>query len=217
MSKTSKRYSFLVSIFWCAILVLSAYYLYRAINFRFYKEGIGDTFWDKQFFYVFHLIAALAPLVLGPFQFWSWFRNNHIRWHRLMGKIYIAGSLLGAITAFILGITIEFDGSIVPLIFLSVLWFFMTLSAWLAIRRGNTEVHRLFMIRSYTLAMTFITIRILADLVYNHNLFFFIENDEIKDTTYEWLSWVLPLLILEFCISWWPAINRGRNTRVLRT
>lgn len=198
---------------WISIILLSAYYLYRAIVYRFYKEGIGPTFWDKQFLYIFHLATAVAPLILGPFQFWSWFRNRYIKLHRTLGKVYITGSLLGGITAFILGITIPYEGSIVPLVFLSLLWLFMTIAAWVTIRNKNIKAHRLFMIRSYTLALTFIFLRILSDLVYKNNLFFFIKNDEIKDTTYEWLSWVLPLLIVELFISWIPLLNQKKNNR----
>lgn len=203
----------LTKAFWISIICLSAYYLYRAILYRFYKEGIGPTFWDKQFLYIFHLATAIAPLILGPLQFWNWFRNRYIKLHKTLGKIYIIGSLLGGISAFVLGITIPYEGSIVPLVFLSLLWLFMTIAAWVAIRNKNIKAHRLFMIRSYTLALTFIFLRILDDLVYKKNLFFFIKNDEIKDTTYEWLSWVLPLLTVEFIISWIPLLKQKKNHR----
>jgi uncharacterized membrane protein len=203
----------LAKVFWTAIIFLSAYYLYRAILFRFYKEGIGPTFWDKQFFYIFHLATALAPLILGPIQFWNWFRNRYIKLHRVLGKIYIIGSLFGGLSAFVLGITIPLEGSIVPLVLLSILWLFMTIAAWIAIRNRNIKAHRLFMIRSYTLALTFIFLRILGDLVYKHNLFFFIKSEETKDTTYEWLSWVLPLLIVELFISWIPSLKQKSHHR----
>jgi uncharacterized membrane protein len=162
----------LTKAFWISIILLSGYYLYRAILYRFYKEGIGSTFWDKQFLYIFHLATAIAPLILVPIQFWNWFRNRYIKLHRNLGKIYIIGSLLGGICAVVLGITIPYEESVVPLVFLSVLWLFMTISACVAIRNKNIKAHRLFMIRSYTLALTFIFLRIFSDLVYKQNLFF---------------------------------------------
>lgn len=58
-------------LFWCVLIILSGYYLFRAVRYRFLEEGIGDTFWNKQFWFVFHLAAAIAPLALGPFQFWA--------------------------------------------------------------------------------------------------------------------------------------------------
>jgi len=199
--------------FWISIVVLSAYYLYRAIVFRFYKEGIGETFWNKQFFFIFHLLTAILPLMLGPLQFWNWFRNRHAYWHRLLGKIYIAGSLLGGISALILGVLQPYEGSIVPVVMLALLWLFMTIAAWVTIRKRNIKAHRLFMIRSYALALTFVWLRILSDLVYKQNLLFFIKSDDIKDTTYEWVSWVLPILVVELFISWLPLMKHKTGIR----
>jgi len=195
-------------VFWLSIIVLSAYYLYRAILFRFFNEGTGPTFWNKQFLFVFHLFTTLAPLILGPIQFWNKFRIRYVEWHRLLGKIYIVGSLLGGLTALILGITQPYEGSIVPVVILALLWLFMTTSAWVTIKRKDIKNHRLFMIRSYTLALTFVVLRLLGDLVYKANLLFFIQSEEVKDATYEWMSWVLPLLIVELWISWVPALKK---------
>lgn len=197
--------------FWSIIILLSAYYLYRAIDFRFYREGLGPTFWNKQFLYIFHIATALAPLILGPIQFWNGFRIRYMNLHRTLGKVYIIGSLLGGVSAFVLGITQPYEGSIIPVMLLSILWIFMTIAAWITIRRKNIKAHRHFMIRSYTLGLTFIALRILDDLVYKQNLLFFITNDEVKDTTYEWMSWVLPLLVVEFFISWIPAIRQKKS------
>lgn len=196
-------------IFWSAILLLSAYYLYRAINFRFYKEGIGDSLWNKQFWFVSHLLTAIAPLVLGPFQFWSWFRKNHVEWHRLLGKIYIVGCLLGGVTALYLGYTQPYEGSIVPVMILALLWLFMTVCAWMAIKNRNITAHRLFMIRSYALTLVFVFLRILGDLISNYGLLAFIDSPEIRDTTQEWLSWTVPLLTVEVVISWLPLLRRN--------
>lgn len=195
--------------FFTLFLIHYSRYLYRAILFRFYNEGIGDTFWNKQFWYIFHISTAIAPLVLGPFQFWKWFRTRHIRWHRLMGKFYIAGSLLGGLSALYLGVTISLEGSRLPLVLLSLLWLFMTSAAWISIRRKNINAHRLFMIRSYVLALVFIFLRLMGDIPGNV-LFFYIESPEMRDTTHEWMSWVLPLLITELCISWFPLLNNQK-------
>lgn len=192
---------------WVLIILFCAYYFYRAIYYRFYHEGLGETFWNKQFWYVFHISTAIASLGLGPLQFWKWFRNKYIEWHRLLGKIYIIGSLLGGISSFYLSVTIKYPGSVIPLMLLSSLWLFTTTSAWITIKRKNIKAHRLFMIRSYVLALTFVWVRILSDLVDKHNFLSFISNSDVKDTTYEWMSWVIPLLITEFFISWWPTIK----------
>lgn len=199
-------------IFWTIIILLSSYYLYRAINFRFIKEGTGPTFWNKQFWFVSHLLTAVIPLITGPLQFWTWFRNHYIKWHRLLGKIYIIGCLLGGISAIYLGITQPYPGSIVPTLILAALWLFMTSAAWITIKRKNVQAHRLFMIRSYTLTLAFVFLRILSDLVYKHNFLSFIKNEDVKDATYEWMSWVIPVLIVECVISWMPSIKKTKSS-----
>lgn len=117
----------ITKVFWLIVALLSAYYLYRGIKFRFFTDG---NLADKAIWYYFHLATAIAPLLIGPFQFWTWLRKNHVTIHRTMGKIYIIGSIFGGLTAFYLGLTIDLDGSIVPLLLLSTTWLFMTTSAW---------------------------------------------------------------------------------------
>ncbi len=200
----------IISISWTIIILFSAYYFYRALNYRFIKEGIGPTFWDKQFWFVSHIATAFIPLLTGPFQFSTWFRTHHIKWHRFLGKVYVLGSLLGGLSALYLGITQPYPGSVVPTLILASLWLFMTSAAWITIKRKNVQAHRLFMIRSYTLTLAFVFLRILSDLVYKHNFLSFIENQEVRDATYEWMSWVIPVLIVELFISWLPSIKKTK-------
>jgi len=131
----------LSKVFWIAIIVLSAYYLYRGIKFRFFTNGNLD---HKAGWYFFHLVTAIAPLALGPFQFWGWFRKRFIHLHRLLGRIYIVGSILGGLTALYLGLTIDLEGSIAPLTLLSTKWLFMTVAARVTIKKKNIVAHRLF-------------------------------------------------------------------------
>lgn len=194
-------------IFWGIIIILSTYYFYRGIRFRFLEEGIGNTFWNKQFWYIFHISVALAPLILGPLQFWKWFRTHHIKWHRILGKVFIIGSLFGAVSAFYLGVVaMPLEGSRLPLFFLSMLWFFMTSAAWVSIIKKKIKAHRLFMIRSYAFALVFVVLRIIGDLP-GDVIFFYIQSPEMRDATQEWLSWVLPLLVVELWLSWIPLLR----------
>ena len=128
-----------------------------------------------------------------------------------MGKIYIVGSLLGGLTAFYLGLTIDFEGSVVPLSLLSTTWLFMTVSAWVSIRRGNVVAHRLFVIRSYGLALVFVFLRLIGDIPQD-KLFFFIDSEITRDVTLEWVSWIVPLLTIELIFSWIPSMKRKQPT-----
>lgn len=191
-------------VFWLVIAFLSAYYLYRGIIFRFFTEGNLST---KAFWYYAHLATAIAPLILGPFQFWTWLRVKHTDIHRTLGKIYLVGSFLGGLTALYLGVTIDLEGSKVPLFLLSTTWLFMTIAAWITIRNKNIIGHRLFVIRSYALAMVFVFLRLVGDIPQD-KLFFFIKSPEIRDATLEWISWIIPLLTIELIYSWIPLLKK---------
>jgi Predicted membrane protein (DUF2306) len=128
-----------------------------------------------------------------------------------MGKMYIIGSIIGGLTAFYLGLTIDLEGSIVPLLLLSTTWLFMTTSAWVSARRGNIIAHRLFVIRSYGLAMVFVFLRLIGDIPQD-KLFFFIGSPEIRETTLEWVSWIIPLLSIELIFAWIPSMKRKQTT-----
>lgn len=193
-------------VFWTGVICLSAYYLYRGIKFRFFTDGNLSA---KAFWYYSHLATAIAPLVLGPFQFWSWLRINHTYIHRTLGKVYLIGSLLGGLTALYLGVTIDLEGSIVPLFLLSITWMFMTVAAWITIINGNILGHRLFVIRSYALALVFVFLRIVGDIPQDR-LFYFIKSPEIRDSTLEWVSWIIPLLTIELIFSWLPLLRKKK-------
>ena len=205
---TKHQQVWLKRIFWSILLLLIAYYLYRAFYFRFIKEGLGPTFWNKQFWFSLHIATAVPIILIGPLQFWDWFRKRYMKWHRLLGKVYVIGALIGGLTAFYLAFTIQFPESVIPLMLSSSLWVLMTVFAWITIKRKNVQAHRLFMIRSYTLALSFIFVRILSDLVEKHNFLSFISNSEAKAATYEWGSWVVPLLVVEFFFAWLPSMRQ---------
>jgi len=193
-------------IFWFLIITLSAYYFYRAIKFRFFTDG---NLTEKVFWYYLHLATAISPLILGPFQFWTWLRIKHVQFHRTLGKLYLIGSLIGGLSAFYLGVTINLEGSIVPLFLLSLTWLFMTSCAWISILNKNIAAHRLFVIRSYALALVFVFLRLVGDIPQD-KLFFFIKSPEIRDSTLEWISWIIPLITIELIFSWIPSMKKKR-------
>ncbi len=45
---------------------------------------------------VFHVAGGIVAILAGPWQFWISFRTRHLKWHRRIGKTYIAGALIGA-------------------------------------------------------------------------------------------------------------------------
>lgn len=188
---------------------LSAYYLYRAIDFRFLTPGqLGPNLFNKQIWFIAHLIFALPVIIGAPLQFVTHLRQTRPALHRTLGKIYVAGAIGAALTAFYLGATIEYQGSRVPIVLLALLWFFFTVSAWWCAVRKKYAAHRLFMIRSYGLALVLVWLRLIGD-VPQDAMFWFIDSQDVRDTTIEWMSWVIPLIAIEFWISWRPLLVSG--------
>lgn len=194
------------------LLVLGSYYLYRALRFRFLTPGqLGPDLLHKQIWYVGHLLAALPVFLGGPLQFSHTLRSRYPRLHRWVGRLYVGGATLAALTAIYLGATIEYEGSRLPIVLLGVLWLFFTLAAWRCAVERNYPGHRLFMIRSFGLALVLVWLRLMFDL--QSWLFFYVQDEAMRDATREWASWVIPLLVLELWLSWMPAVRRRALVR----
>lgn len=192
------------------VSVLSLYYLYRAVHYRFVlPDRLGPSLFDKQAWYVLHLAFAL-PVVLGaPLQFVEPLRVKAPRWHRRVGQAYVIGASVAALLAIYLGAVVgEYEGSRLSIALTGTLWLFFTLAAWrLAVARRFTA-HRAFMIRSYAMALVLVWLRLMYDL--QDYLFFYVTNADLRDATREWASWVVPLLLVETWLSWIPQL-RGRR------
>jgi hypothetical protein len=136
--------------------------------------------------------------------------------HRWIGRAYVLGASGAALFAVYLGATIEYEGSRLSLVITGILWLFFTLAAWYAAVSRNFTAHRAFMIRSYTLALVLVWLRLMYDL--QDYLFFYVTDEALRDATREWASWVVPLLVVEFWISWLPQVrlNNSFKTKPLR-
>lgn len=133
--------------------------------------------------------------------------------HRRIGPPYCGGATLAALTAAYLGATIEYEGSRLPIVLLGLLWLFFTLAAWRCAVAGNVAAHRVFMIRSYGLALVLVWLRVMFDL--QGWLCFYVRAEAMRDATREWASWVVPLPVLELWLSWLPALRA--RPRIART
>ena len=194
--------------FWMVLITLSLYYLYRAVHYRFIiPDRIGPSLFDKQIFYVAHLALASPIIFFGPLQFSRRLRSRYPAIHRRLGQIYVDGSIGAALTAIYLGAIGDYQGSRAPIVIGASLWLFFTVGAWRAAVHKRFEVHRQFMIRSYGMALVLVWLRIIGDMP-GDTFFFYIDDLDVRDATQEWMSWVLPLLVMEIYLSWWPQIKK---------
>jgi uncharacterized membrane protein len=208
-SKPLQRSSQLWLYIWLGVITcLSLYYLFRAVDYRFlHPDRLGPTLLNKQLWYFSHLLMAL-PVVLGaPLQFIPRLRELAPHVHRAIGKAYVVGASGASILAMYLGAITEYEGSRLSIVITGLLWLVFTLAAWRAAVRKRFAAHRAFMIRSYTLALVLVWLRLMYD--FQDYLFFYVENEDMRDATREWASWVIPLLLVEAWTSWLPQI-RGK-------
>ena len=105
----NSRRNLLLYVWLIALASLSAYYLYRAVDFRFlHANRLGPSLFNKQLWYFSHALLAL-PVVFGaPLQFLPGLRQSTPRLHRWIGRAYVVGASGAATLAIYLGATIEY-------------------------------------------------------------------------------------------------------------
>jgi hypothetical protein len=192
-----------------ALFLLSLYYLYRAVNYRFVVPGrMGPPNPISAAWYFVHVAFALPVLLGAPLQFIPELRLRLPKFHRAVGKAYVVGATVAALAAIYMGTAGPYEGSRLSIAITGSLWLFFTLAAWRHAVRKNYATHRAFMIRSYTMALVLVWLRLMYD--FQDVLFFYVENADLRDATREWASWVIPLLIVELYLSWLPQFRGGR-------
>ena len=109
-----------------------------------------------------HGLGGLVALVAGPFQFSSRLRQRHLRVHRLMGRCYLAGIAVALPVAVYIALTFSTLAVRFFAITLASAWLVTTGLAFAAVRNGNIQMHRQWMVRSYALTTTFVTSRVVT-------------------------------------------------------
>jgi uncharacterized membrane protein YozB (DUF420 family) len=148
-------------------------------------------------FYV-HVCSAIFTLLAGFTQFNASILKSKPRIHRAIGKLYVIVVLfLAAPSGFFIGLFA--NGGLyskIAFVTLSILWFYFTLKAFLAIKKRQVIIHKAFMLRSFALAFSAITLRLWkVILVY---LFHPAPMDVYQIIA--WLGWIPNLLLIEYFI-----------------
>lgn len=154
---------------------------------------VSDQIWQTQF-YIHIMLGGLALLIGWP-QFLKGFRNQNLKTHRLLGKIYIIAVLLSGLAGVYMAIY-AYGGLVAKFGFgcLALLWLYTTAKAYLVIRKGDIQSHQQWMIRSYALTFAAVTLRIwlpLFQLVLGMDFL-------IAYMIIAWLCWVPNLLWAEW-------------------
>jgi hypothetical protein len=126
---------------------------------KYKQDYLDNTVW-KTAFYI-HVFSSALTLMAGFTQFSPTILKNNKPVHRLAGKIYVYDILFVNFPSGMI-MAIYANGllpSKIAFIVLDTLWFSFTLAALLAIKKRDIITHRQFMIRSYALTLSAITLR----------------------------------------------------------
>jgi len=196
---------------WAIILVLigvvffSVYYYQRDTSFYLFGDisELSDIRRRFRWWIIAHFGFAAFTLFIGPLQFVPQIRSKFPKVHRWAGRFYIVGSIISAVTVYVLlATTYTLPGAILSLGLLAAIWLFTTIAAYRLIRKGNIVLHKEFMLRSYVCGLAFVFIRLLPEINDVTGVFNFIEDDVMRRTVYEWICWVYPLMMIEFWLVW---------------
>jgi uncharacterized membrane protein len=160
------------------------------------QDVIGLLHYRVAFFT--HVYTSLWVLPAGFVQFNSGILKRYKRLHRISGWIYVVFVLLlVAPSGLVMGCYA--NGGIysqISFCLLSLFWFYTTLQAVLFIRRKNYLGHQKWMIRSFALTLSAITLRAWKYIIV------YLFHPPPMDTyrMVAWLSWVGNLLIAEIII-----------------
>ncbi len=133
---------------------------------------------------------------VGPFQFVTKLCVNYTNLHRWFGRVYVAPVLLSAIVGFALALTAT-SGLVAKVGFaiMAVIWFYSGTIAFTSIRARNVNTYKRWMIRSYALTLSGVTLRVYLGLSFAAGIPFSEFHPALA-----WISWVPNLLIVEWFI-----------------
>ena len=141
-------------------IMLPYFSLREDTAFLLIKEPYLENYLWKTAFFT-HVFTSIFALAAGLFQFSPLLLRKYKRLHRFIGRWYVINILFvtgpsGLVLAFFanggmssrLGFTL-----------LAALWMYFTWKAWQTIRRGETMLHRQFMVRSFALTLSAVSLR----------------------------------------------------------
>lgn len=145
---------------------------------------LSNVFWNVGFYG--HILLGGLALLIGWVQFSKKLRNANLKRHRNIGKIYVIAAIISGTCGIYIGFYAT-GGLISSLGFISLglIWSYTTIKAYLAIRKGDLQLHQGLMIYSYAACFAAVTLRIWLPL-----LTIAFGDFEVAYRLVAWLCWV---------------------------
>ena len=180
------------------------------IDFLLSKQKIVHLAHYMGAFYV-HIFSSVFVLMAGATQFFRSLMLDYPLWHRRIGQAYVAlilfisapGALLMSFYAN--GNTFSKFNFVV----LTLLWWYFTWQAYRCIRRGQWQAHGDFMIRSYALTFSAVTLRVYQYGFGWAGLYRYISPADVY-ILLSFLSWIPNWILAEY------LIMRGTSAWILK-
>jgi hypothetical protein len=146
---------------------------------------------------VCHGIFGVLSVIIG-----SLLVTRKFRWHRVGGYLYLLAILLAGPSGLRLAVAAE-GGPIarVGFVLLGILWMSSALKAWTCALQRDFEMHRLWMIRNFSLTFSAVTLRI------------YLQSFQLLGASFAtiypvaaWMSWFPNLLLAEYL---WGRLGEG--------
>jgi uncharacterized membrane protein len=184
---------------WVLLLLGAVFAAGNAVMFMILPE-LGSPSIKSRFFATAlagwaHTMGGAVAVMIGPFQLITKIRTTWPRVHVWMGRIYLLAVLSGALGG--LYFAPNADAGVfgnIGFASLAIFWLYSGTRAYLAIRRGDVQTHRRWILRNYALTFAAATLRIQLPLLILGGVSF-----PIAYTTVAWSSWVPNWLAVE----WW--------------
>ncbi|NOT51494.1 MAG: DUF2306 domain-containing protein [Chitinophagaceae bacterium] len=192
-------------LFWVPVIGFSLLLIYNTLPYFSFSKDFSfieeRSFLFQSSFYnaCFYIHIAAGALCIGTalIQFSRYIMKKSKAIHRFSGKIYVAVVLfLGAPTGLYMAFFAKGSlGERALFMFMAGWWFVTTLYGLTTIHKRNVLAHKIWMMRSYSMAMTAVTFRVY------HIVFYLLGWDHLKN--YElslWISVIGNMLFAELII-----------------
>lgn len=207
MSGSFKPKRFISILVFLVILYASYLLILLSLPYIYFKPGV-EFLKTKQLIYhidiwrySFYIHVFSSPLIIlsGLLQFNRYLIHQKKKVHRILGYVYIIVLLVISGPAAVVMAFYANGGYVsqVSFVVLSILWILFTLMAFYFIKQGKTEAHVKWMIRSYALTLSAVTLRFYA---YIFDIFGLTLGPKETYWLLAYLSWIPNLLVAEILI-----------------
>lgn len=194
----------IIILFALLVGVLSFMYLFDGINEGYLefkaKEVVKSKLWWS-FIYT-HIATGGVAIIIGWLQFSKKMQSEYVKWHRMLGKIYVVMAIICAISGVYIGFFAT--GGWIPaigFIAIALIYFYTTLKGFLAIKNKQIIEHQNYMTYSYAACLAAVTLRIYIPLSFALGIGYLFAYSIIA-----WVAWVPNL-----AIAWWVNEKRSKS------